>query len=186
MPEFRREGMAESGRCRVTLWRTLLNTLAKNPISFFAVLCVACTALFLGYMVVWQTSILSSPSWCAKAMGAEKIAPGQTVAQTLEALKSCNNLLMVQLEALAADSHIDHSAFALVLVFLIVVVVAGARASWKLSKAGFEGTVERDDPGDPPTPVIVTNAPTQPVPTAEAPKPTLPPVKPPPTSDERG
>lgn len=162
----------------MTFWRSLLATLAKNPISFFAVLCVACTALFLGYMVVWQTSILSSPSWCAKALGAEKAAPGITGAQTLEALKTCNNLLMVQLQALSFDSHIDHTVFGLVLIFLIVVVVAGARASWKLSKTGFEGTVERDDPGDPPTPVVVTNPPSQPVPTAEAHKTTLPPMEP--------
>lgn len=169
----------------MSFWRALLATLAKNPISFFAVLCVACTALFLGYMVIWQTSILSSPSWCAKALGAEKAAPGITGQQTLEALQTCNNLLMVQLQALSMDSHIDHTVFGLVLIFLIVVVVAGARASWKLSKAGFEGTVERDDPGDkpPPIPVVIEQPKNDPVPVAEQPtappaEPTLPPMKP--------
>lgn len=122
------------------MWKVIKN----NPISTFAVLCVACTAAFLGYMTVWQTNILSSPTWCAKAMGAEKMLPGQSAQQTLEALRSCNNLLMVQVSAIANDSHINHSAFALVLVVLIVVVIAGARASFKAGKDGIEGSVSRD------------------------------------------
>lgn len=121
------------------------SVIKKNPISTFAVLCVAATGMFLAYMAVWQTNILSSPNWCAKAMGAERMLPDQTVQQTLEALKSCNNLLMVQVSAIATDSHINHGAFALVLIVLIVVVIAGARASWKLSTSGLEGSVSRHD-----------------------------------------
>lgn len=132
-------------------WQKFLNTVSANPISAFAVLVVAAVAGFLGYMVVWQTNILASPTWCAKAMGAEKVLPDSTAQQTLEALRSCNNLLMTQVSAIAMDSHINHSAFALILIILIVVVIAGARASWKASvKDGtIEGNISRDDDDEP-------------------------------------
>lgn len=116
----------------------------KNPISAFAVLVTTAIGIFLGYMILWQTEILASPTWCAKAMGAEKAAPGQTYQQAMEALKSCNNLLMVQLESLATDSHIDHGVIGTVIIVLIVVVIAGARASWKLGMQGLEGSVGRE------------------------------------------
>lgn len=140
------------------------SVIKRNPISSFAVILVAGLLVFLGYMAVWQTNILSSPTWCAKAMGAEKVAPGQTAQQTLEALKSCNNLLMTQVEAIATDSHINHSAFALAFVVLIIVVIAGARAKFKASREGIEGDISRDNP----TPVTVVNPPSDPVPTVEA------------------
>lgn len=132
-------------------WASIGEMIRKNPISTFAVLCVAVLMGFLGYMMIWQTNILSSPSWCAKSMGAEKVAPGQDPTQVLEALKSCNNLLMVQLEAIATDSHINHTAGALSVLFLMIVVVAGAKASWKASiKDGvIEGNIGRDE-DDPP------------------------------------
>jgi hypothetical protein len=136
------------------MWSVIKN----NPISAFAVLVVATTASFLGYMMVWQTNILSSPTWCAKAMGAEKVAPGTSYQQSLEALKSCNNLLMTQLSSVAIDSHINHSAAALVLVFLIVVVIAGARASFKVDKTGLEGNISRDAPAPPPVDPHVVEA----------------------------
>ena len=116
----------------------------KNPISTFAVLLVAAVGGFLVYMAVWQTTILASPGWCAKALGAEKLAPGQTYQQAMEALKSCNDLLLVQLNAIAVDSHIGHGTFAVVIIVLIVVVIAGARASFKMGKEGLEGSVGRD------------------------------------------
>lgn len=126
------------------LWKQFVRTLANNPISFFAVLLVAGLIIFLGYMMVWQTNILSSPTWCARSVGAEKAAPGQSYEQTIEALKSCNNLLMAQVEALATDSHIDHTGMVLAYVVLIVVVVAGARLAFKLSQKGLEGDMGRD------------------------------------------
>lgn len=158
----------------MTFWRTLAQTLAKNPISTFAVLCVAATAAFLGYMSDRLLTVLESADWCGKAIQAEKISPGSTYV----GLTTCVDLLKIQLNAVAMGFHIGLSAYALTLIVLIVVVVAGARASWKLSKDGWEGSVERDDPGDPPTPVVVTNPPSKPVPTAEAPKTTLPPMGP--------
>lgn len=157
----------EPNHHRPRFWHTLGQTIAKNPISLFAVLCVAATAAFLGYMALWQTGILTSPDWCHKAQRAERLAPGQSAEQSLEAIKSCNDMLLVQLNAIATDSHIDHSVFGLVLVVLIVVVVAGAKASFKATKDGIEGNVARNDA----TPVQVVNAPSNPVPTTETPSP---------------
>lgn len=128
-----------------TFWRALLQTVAKNPISTFAVFLVAVSFAFLGYMAVWQTSILTSPDWCRRALGAEKATPGTTSEQATEAVETCNEMLLVQLNAIAWDSHIDHGTIALLLIVLVVVVVAGARASWKLSKDGFEGSVSKHD-----------------------------------------
>jgi hypothetical protein len=143
------------------------DVIKKNPISTFAVACVAATGIFLTYMAIWQTTILASPDWCSKAMRAEQIAPGKTYQQAMEALQSCNNLLLVQLSAVATDSHIDHGAVAFVLIVLIVVVIAGARASWKLGPTGMEGSVGREN--IPSVPVTITNPPSSPVPTTEAP-----------------
>lgn len=140
------------------------DVLKKNPISAFAVLLVGVVGGYLIYMSVWQTTILASPNWCAKALGAERAAPGQDPKQVLETLRSCNEMLLVQLNAIALDSHIDHSTFSIVIIVLIVVVIAGARASWKLSTSGIEGSVGREDP----TPVTVVNPPSDPVPTMEA------------------
>jgi hypothetical protein len=145
------------------------SVIKHNPISAFAVLIVAFIGGFLAYMAVWQTNILSSPLWCAKAVGAERAAPGQTAQQSLDALRGCNNLLLVQLQALAVDSHINTGTFALVLIVLIVVVVAGARMAFKATTSGIEGSVSKDGP----LPVIVENPPTNPVPTVTpAPVPT--------------
>lgn len=120
-------------------WRAFVHTLAKNPISLFAVLCVACTAAFLGYMAYQLLQVLTSPSWCATAIQAEKITPGQSYV----GLTTCVSLLTVQLQAVATGFHISLGAYALTLVVLIVVVVAGARASGKLP-GGVEFNVSRD------------------------------------------
>lgn len=156
----------------MTFWRTFALTLARNPISTFAVLCVAATAAFLGYMSDRLLTVLESADWCGKAIQAEKISPGSTYV----GLTTCVELLKIQLSAVATGFHIGLSAYAFSLVVLIVVVVAGARASGKLP-GGIQFDVSRDDPGDPePTPVVVTNPPSKPVPTTEAPKSTLPPM----------
>lgn len=123
------------------MWQVIKN----NPISTFAVLTAAILAGFIGYMIVWQTNILASPTWCAKALGAEKSVEGSSVQQTRETLQTCNNLLLEQLQAVALDSHINHGVVGLVVIVLFVVVIAGARASWKLSTSGLEGSVSRQD-----------------------------------------
>ncbi len=124
----------------VNFWRTLLGTIARNPISFFAILCVACTAAFLGYLTLRMSTVLESPSWCSTAIQAEKVSPGSTYV----GLTTCVTLLQIQLEAMATGFHISVGSFALTLIVLIVVVIAGARASFKLGKGGIEGNVSRD------------------------------------------
>lgn len=157
----------------MTFWRTLLNTLSKNPISFFAVLCVASTAAFLGYMTLRMSTVLESSGWCGKAIQAEKISPGSTYV----GLTTCVDLLKIQLQALATGFHIAVSSFALTLIVLIVIVVAGARASGKVGAGGVEFNVSPK--GDPPIPVVIEQPKNQPVPTTDVPaKSTLPPMEP--------
>lgn len=122
----------------MSAWRELGRTLAKNPISTFAVLCVASTAAFLGYMALRMSNVLESSGWCGKAIQAEKI----TAKDTYVGLTTCVDLLRVQLEAIALGFHISIGAFAFSLIVLIVIVVAGARASGKL--AGIEFDMSKD------------------------------------------
>lgn len=121
-------------------WRTLLHTIARNPISAFAVLSVAVTAAFLGYMTLRMSNVLESPSWCSTAIQAEKVSPGSTYV----GLTTCVELLKIQLEAMATGFHISVGSFALTLIVLIVVVIAGAKANFKAGKDGIEGSVSRD------------------------------------------
>lgn len=123
----------------MSAWRTIWHTLARNPISTFAVLCVACTAAFLGYMADRMSTVLESSGWCGKAIQAEKISPGSTYV----GLTTCVELLKIQLQAIATGFHISIGAFAFSLVVLIVVVVAGARAAGKLP-GGVEFDIGKD------------------------------------------
>lgn len=125
----------------MTFWRQLLQTLAKNPISLFAVICVASTAMFLGWLTDRLVDVLESSAWCGNAIQAEKVSPGSTFV----GLTTCTELLTIQLQAIATGFHISTGGFVFVLVVLIVVVVAGARASWKISATGIEGNVGKHD-----------------------------------------
>lgn len=120
-------------------WRALLATIAKNPISLFAVLCVAATAAFLGLMTYRLLAVLESPAWCAKAVQAERVTNSTTE------LTTCVVLLKIQLSAVATGFHISTGGFVFVLIVLIVVVVAGARASGKLGSGGIEFDMSRQD-----------------------------------------
>lgn len=128
----------------MTFWRALLATLAKNPISSFAVAMVAVTLGFLIYMANWQTTTLTSHDWCSRAMGAEKVAPGKTYEQSIQAMQGCIDVLKIQLEAIATDSHIDHLTFSFVLILLSGVVIAGVKMAFKVSKEGIEGDFRKD------------------------------------------
>ncbi len=116
-------------------------TLKRNPISAFAVLCVACTAGFLGWLTYRLIGVLESPDWCSKALQAERVST-----EKQGGLTSCSELLKVQLEAIATGFHISNGGFVFVLIVLIVVVIAGAKANFKLGKDGIEGNVSRDAP----------------------------------------
>jgi hypothetical protein len=121
-------------------WATLLGTVARNPISFFAVLCVA-TAAWLLYIITDRLlDVLESPKWCANAIQAEKISPGST----FKGLDSCLALLKMQLSAMGTGFHIALSAFSFSLIVLVVVVLAGARAKGK-APGGFEFDVSSKD-----------------------------------------
>jgi hypothetical protein len=124
-----------------SFWRQLLQTIARNPISLFAVLCVSCTAAYLGWLTYRLMLVLESPAWCAKAIQAEKVSPGSTYV----GLTTCVELLKIQLSAVATGFHISTGGFVFVLIVLIVVVVAGARASGKLGATGVEFDVGKSD-----------------------------------------
>lgn len=126
------------------MWSTIKN----NPISAFSVILVAYILGLVTYMMVWQTTVLTSEKWCANAMASERIASTSSDKQAAAAVKSCNELLAIQLNAVATDSHMDHGTVAILIIVLVVVVIAGARAAWKLSTSGFEGSVSRDDEVD--------------------------------------
>jgi hypothetical protein len=125
----------------MTFWRQLLQTIARNPISLFAVLCVSCTAAYLGWLTYRLMLVLESPAWCGNALKAEKIV----AKDTFVGLTSCVELLKVQLQAVATGFHISTGGFVFVLIVLIVVVVAGARASGKLGSSGLEFDMSRQD-----------------------------------------
>lgn len=122
----------------MTFGRTITQTIARNPISCFAVICVMATAAFLGFLSWRLLQTLESPAWCAKALQAEKIS-----AQNFGGLTACVDLLKIQLQALATALHISNGSFAFSLVVLVVVVIAGARASGKLP-GGVEFDVGKD------------------------------------------
>ena len=145
----------------------------RNTIRTFALVCVAITTAFIIGMIIWSTFILAAPEWCGRALGAEKASPGRT----LEGLKACISLMADQVGALAWNSHIYAVTISLCLVALMLIVVAGGRVSFTASRTGIAGNIARDDPGDvePSIPVIVTNAPANPVPTTES---KLPPMEP--------
>lgn len=123
----------------MTFWQSVKATLARNPISMFAVLCVASTAALLGVLTFRLLKVLESPAWCAKAIQAERVS-----AENFGGLTACTELLTIQLNAVSTGFHISTGGFVFVLVVLIVVVVAGARASGKLP-GGIQFDVSRSD-----------------------------------------
>lgn len=121
------------------IWRGKLKIL--NPIRAFAVLVVA---IVTGYVMVvgWRLiDILSSPDWCARALGAEKASPGRT----LDGLKACINLMGDQIDALAIDSHISQGVVAMCLLTLIVIVIAGGRLNLDISKTGAKASIGKEE-----------------------------------------
>lgn len=127
----------------MSLWRIFATTIARNPISTFAVLCVAATAAFLGYMTLRMTGVLESPAWCGRAIQAERIS-----AENFKGLEGCVDLLKIQLGAMSTGFHISVGAFAFSLIVLIVIVVAGARASGKVGAGGVEFNMSREEAVD--------------------------------------
>ena len=100
----------------------------ENPIRAFALLCVAATSAFLGYLALVLIDTLSSPTWCSTALQAERI----TQKDSFVGLTACVDLLKIQLTSLALNSQIVIGTFAMCLGVLIVIVIAGAKFSGKL------------------------------------------------------
>jgi hypothetical protein len=114
--------------------------LRTHPIRAFALLCVACTSAFLGVMAWKLVDVLSSPNWCSTALQAERISN-----QNFGGLTACTELLKIQLKALAINSHVVLSVFALCLLVLIVIVIAGGRLNFSASKEGVSANMGAEE-----------------------------------------
>lgn len=110
-----------------------------NPIRTFALVCVAATSIFFGYLAIHLIGILQSPDWCGRAIQANRITP----ASNFVGLTGCMDLLKMQVGALAKALLIVIGTFALCLGVLMVIVVAGARLAGKLF--GNDIDVSRQD-----------------------------------------
>jgi hypothetical protein len=116
-----------------------------NKTNVFAIICVAVTTVFVIGMSIWSSNILASASWCRAVIDAHKAAPGTN----LDAGNACVAVLLVQLRALAINSHIYAGVIALCLGALVVIVVAGGRLSASGSMRG--GSVSISPASDPVT-----------------------------------
>lgn len=117
----------------------MIENLRSHPIRAFALLCVAATSAFLGYLALKLIGVLSSPTWCSTALQAERI----TAKDSFVGLTACVDLLKIQLTALALNSQIVIGTFALCLGVLVVIVIAGARLAGK-APGGVEFDVSSD------------------------------------------
>lgn len=103
-----------------------------NPIRAFAVLVVAVISAYIMFIGWTLINILKGPDWCARALGAEKASPGQTI----KGLEACIDLMRIQLQALATDSHISQGIIGACLLTLTVIVIAGGKLQGSVSKEG--------------------------------------------------
>lgn len=125
-----------------------LRHMFENPIRAVALVCVAGTSIFFGYLAVWLINIISSPAWCGKAIQAERITPGNS----FTGLTACIDLLKMQVGSIAQALLIVLGTEALCLGVLVVIVIAGARLAGKL----FGQEIDIDRSGAPPASPIVT------------------------------
>lgn len=109
----------------------------------FALVTTAITSAFVMWMGWRLTTILSSPDWCNRAVKASNVG-----LQPEFAVSGCFSLLKDQINALAWNSHIYAGVIALCLLTLMIVVVAQARASGKVSRDGLEFDVRENIPGE--------------------------------------
>lgn len=121
-------------------FRTIFASLARNPISFLAVLFVGAAAWRLEVLTDRLLDVLESPKWCANAIQAEKISPGST----FKGLDSCLELLKMQVAPIGVSLQMAVGTLAISLFVLVVVVLANARA-----KATLPGGMELDVGADP-------------------------------------
>jgi hypothetical protein len=111
--------------------------ITQNKVLAFALLCVAISSGFVMYMQVTLVHTLSSPDWCARAINAEKLATvrGQS------SIGICAALFDKQLGTLGIGLLINAGTVALCLLVLMVIVVAGGRLSFSVSKTGASANI---------------------------------------------
>lgn len=98
-----------------------------NWLTFFALICVASTSVFMMFMATKLTDTLASPDWCARAIRAEQLSG-------MRSASSCITLLSLQLKSLSVDNHIYAVTMAVCLAVLVVVVLAKARLDLQAAK----------------------------------------------------
>lgn len=118
-----------------------MKDLFQHPIRFFAVLCVALIACYIGYMGYRVNETLAGPGWCRTALGAEKASSTEGAIKGLDA---CVGLLTIQLKSLATNSHILFGVMAGCLLVLVVIVIAGGKVDFAVNKTGVTGTIGKD------------------------------------------
>lgn len=114
----------------------------QNPIRMIAVIIVAVIAAYVMWMGWKLNEVLSGPTWCRTALGAEKASATDGVIKGLDA---CVGLLKLQLNSLATNSHILFGTVALCLLVLIVIVIAGGRLNVSASKTGVTANIGREE-----------------------------------------
>ncbi len=114
---------------------------AHTAIRVFALVATTITSAAVIYFSWWLISILAAPNWCDRALGAAEKAD----ARSEFGVGACFNLLNLQVEALALNSHLLVGTLALCLLVLMVIVIAGGRLNFKVSKAGAEANMGKDD-----------------------------------------
>lgn len=112
-----------------------------NTLRTFALVAVSVTSVFIMAISAWLIYLLQS-DWCGRAIEA---GHETNAARPEYAIGACFGLLNQQVSALAWSNHIALGVLALSLFVLIVIVIAGGRASFKLSKDGLSGDVSRED-----------------------------------------
>lgn len=110
---------------------------AMGAVRTWALVTVAVTSSAVIGLAIWLTWVLAYEDWCAKAVGATAYAEGRPEF----AIGGCFQLLRLQVEALAWNSHMVIGVLAMCLLTLIVIVIAGGRLTFKGSKDGVEANI---------------------------------------------
>lgn len=116
-------------------------TEARHTINTWALIATTITSAAVIYFCWWIIDLLSAPNWCDRALGAAEKAD----ARNEFGVGGCFNLLNLQVEALALNSHLLVGTLALCLAVLVVIVIAGGRLSFKASKTGIETDIGKDN-----------------------------------------
>lgn len=98
--------------------------LLQHPLRAFALLLIAVIVGYLMWTGYRADEVLASPGWCRTALGAQQASPEAGKVQGSDA---CLGLLTIQLKSVSTNSHIYAGSFALCLLALVVIMLAGGR-----------------------------------------------------------